>query len=159
MVYVPASMGNFSAFPWDPSARQAVGNAIIPYLSLRDNFAEAFPGTPADDFALIATSNISVSAGYHQFCTKSFDGSWLFVDGNLLVSNEYYLNCWYYSRYGYYWYYSYCMDPACQYIHLSEGAHTITVNYLKQQVDRFGSRAALEVSMDGSLIILNGKAL
>ena len=158
VVYVPASMGNFSDFPWDPSARRAVGNAIVPYLSFNDNFAQAFPGIPADDFALIATGNITVSAGYHQFCTTSHDGSWLFVDGSLLMSNDYYLNCWYYSRYGYYWYYSYCVNPVCQYIQLSEGVHTITVNYFKQQVNHSGSRTALEVSMDGALVVLTGKA-
>jgi hypothetical protein len=160
-VYVPASMGNFSDFPWNPSARQAVGNAFVPYLSLRDNFAEAFPGTPADDFALIATSNISVSAGSHQFCTTSHDGSWLFVDGSLLIRNDISsLYCSEYLRYGYYWYYWYCMNPssACQHIQLSEGVHTITVNYLKQKVNHSGSLTALAVSMDGSLIILNGKA-
>ncbi len=153
-VYVPASMGNFSDFPWDPSARQAVGNAIVPYLSLRDNFTEAFPGTPADDFALIATSNIAVSAGYHQFCTTSHDGSWLFVDGSLLISSQYYQ---YYQDYDSWQAYSRWYS-ACQYIQLSEGVHTITVNYLKLQVDRSGSWAALEVLMDGSLIVLNGKA-
>ena len=157
-VYVPASMGGFSDFPWDPTARQAVSSAIVPYLSFQNNFAQAFPGTPADNFALIATSNITVSAGSHQFCTSSRDGSWLFVDGSLLVTNDYYSNCWYYSRYGYYWLYSYCVNPACKYIQLNEGVHTITVNHLKQHVNRFGSWAALEVSMDGSLIILDGKA-
>ena len=157
-VYVPTSMGNFSDFPWDPSARQAVSSAIVPYLSFQNNFAQAFPVTPADNFALIATSNIAVSAGSHQFCTSSQAGSWLFVNGSLLVTNDYYSNCWYYLRYGYYWLYWYCVNPACQYIQLNEGVHNITVNYFKHQA-LFGSRAALEVSMDGSLIILDGKPL
>ncbi len=152
-VYVPIeSMGNFYDFPWDPSVRRAVSSAFVPYLSFHDNFAEAFPGTPADDFALVATSNIAIVAGYHEFCTTSHDGSWLFVDGRLLVSNDYfYWHCWY----GNSWY---CNRPVCQYIQLNEGVHSITVNYFKQPADRSGSRAALEVSMDGSLIVLNGKA-
>ena len=152
-MYVPASMGNFSDFPWDPSARRAVSNAIVPYLSFHDNFAQAFPGIPADDFALIATGNITVSAGYHQFCTTSHDGSWLFVDGSLLISSQYYQ---YYQDY-YSWQMYSRWYPACQYIQLSEGVHTITVNYIKQQVNRSGSWAVLEVSMDGVSIVLTGK--
>ena len=152
-VYVPTSMGDLSDFPWDSSAQRAVSSAIVPYLSFHDNFAEAFPGTPAQNFALTATSKIVVSAGSHEFCTTSRDGSWLFVDGSLLVSNNYFSwnhDCWYRD----FWY---CMRPVCQYIQLNEGVHTITVNYLKQPDDRFGSSAALEVSMDGSSIVLNGK--
>ena len=152
-VYVPASMGDFSYYTWDPSARQAVSSAIVPYLSFQNNFAQAFPGTPASDFALVATSNVAISAGTHQFCTNSRDGSWLFVDGRELISNYY---SWYYPEsfwQMYYRYFSFCSD-----IQLSEGVHTITVKYLKHQFNRSGSWAALEVSMDGSLIIPNGKA-
>jgi hypothetical protein len=143
-VYVPTSMSGFSEFPWDPSTRQVFSNVIVPYLSYRDDFAEALSRMPTEDFALIATKYISVSAGYHQFCTASIDGSWLFVDGTLLVSNTYY---------GLY--------PACQSILLSDGIHNITVNYFKQQVNRMDSKPALEVSMDGSFIVLNrnGKSL
>jgi hypothetical protein len=143
-------MGDLSDLSWDPSARRAVSSAIVPYLSFHDNFAEAFPGTPAVNFALVATSKIVVTAGYHQFCTTSHDGSWLFVDGSLLVSDDY---AYWHCRYGSSWY---CMRPVCQYIQLNEGVHTITVHYLKLPANRFG--AALEVSMDGSLIVLNGKA-
>ncbi len=50
------------------------------------------------------------------------------------------------------------MYTVCQYIFLSEGIHPITVNFFKQQADLTGSRVALEVSMDGTLINLNGKA-
>jgi hypothetical protein len=150
-MYVPTSMGNFSDFPWDPSLRQAVSNAVVVYLSFLDNFAEAFPGTPADDFALIATGNIAVSAGYHQVCTTSLDGSWLFVDGMLKFNNNIYLNYW---NYGYYDY-----PITCQNIQLNEGIHTITVYYFKQHANRTGSRATLDVWMDGSLINLNGKTL
>jgi hypothetical protein len=146
--YTPTLRGKFFSFPWDPSARHVVGNAIISYLSYHDNFAEAFPGTPADNFALSATGNITVSAGYHRFCTTSLDGSELFVDGRLLfrVDNNNYWNSWYF------------MHPVCQDIQLDEGIHTITVNYFKQHVNQTGSVSLLEVSMDGSLIILNGKA-
>jgi hypothetical protein len=49
------------------------------------------------------------------------------------------------------------MYPVCQSILLNEGIHSITVNYFKQQSRRTGSKAALDVSMDGSLIIFNGK--
>jgi hypothetical protein len=143
-VYVSTSRGNFSDFRWDLSGQNVANNVVVQYLSFHNDFAEAFPGTPVDDFALVAIGNITVSAGYHQFCTTSHDGSWLFVDGRLLVSNNHY---WYMYMY-----------PACQNIQLSEGIHTITVNYYKQHANRTGSTAALEVSMDGSLIDLNGKA-
>jgi hypothetical protein len=137
MVYVPTSMGGFFDFPWDPSARQVVSNANVPYLSYHDDFAKDFPGTPADDFALIATGTIAVSAGSHQFCTVSAYGSWLFVDGTYILNN-------------YYYNYSYCQN-----VQLATGIHTITVNYFKHT----GPSGMLEVYMDGSLIIiLNGKA-
>ena len=137
-VYVPTSMGGFSDFPWDATARQVVSQAIVPYLSYHENFAEDFPGTPAEDFALVATSAIAVSAGNHQFCANSDDGSWLYVDGSLLINNQ-----------G-----THSPNTACQYIWLNEGIHKITVKYFKHT----GSLATLEVSMDGSLIILTGKA-
>jgi hypothetical protein len=139
-VFVPTSMGGFSDFPWDPSARQVVSNANVPYLSYHDDFAKDFPGTPADDFALIATSNIAVSAGYRRFCTNSADGSWLFVDSRLLVIHQ-----------G-----LHSASISCQSIYLDEGIHTISVNYFAHD----GS-ATLEVYMDASLItgILNGKNL
>jgi hypothetical protein len=139
-VYVPTSMGGFSNFPWDPSARQVVSNANVPYLSYHDDFAKDFPGTPADDFALIATSSIAVSAGYHRFCINSDDGSSLFVDSRLLVDNQ-----------G-----LHSASSACQVLYLDEGMHTITINYFEHAVS-----ATLEVYMDTSLItgILNGKNL
>ena len=139
-VFVPASASSFSDFPWDPTFRQVVSNVIVSYLSYHDDFAKDFPGTPANDFAIVATGNVAVSAGYHVFCTFSYDGSSLFVDGTRLFDN-----------YGTY------MHPTCGYIRLNEGIHTITVNYFKQHANRTGSRASLEVSMDGSLIIMNGK--
>ncbi len=139
-VYVPTSTGGFSDFPWDPSSRHVASYAIVPYLSYHDNFAEDFPGTPAHDFALIANSIISLSAGNHQFCTNSDDGSWLYVDGSILINNQ-----------G-----IHSSVSACQYSWLNEGIHTITVKYFKHT----GSSATLEVSMDGALIVfeVNGKS-
>jgi hypothetical protein len=145
-VYAPTSMGRFSDFPWDPSVRKVVSNANVTILSYHNNVAEDFPGTPAEDFALIATSNIAVKAGEHVFCTTSQDGSWLYVDGRLLVINYDYRNWWWYDY----------PVTVCQKIQLDEGIHSITVNYFKHTT----SWATLEVSMDGSLITaLNGKAL
>jgi hypothetical protein len=143
-VYAPTSRGNFLDFPWDPSTRQVVSNGVVPALYYHDNFAAAFPGTPVNDFALVASGNIAVAAGSYQFCTTSNNGSWLFVDGVLLVYNQ-----------G-----LHATATACQSIQLSEGIHTTTVNYFKQQFNRTVSGATLEVSMNGSLIILqiNGKA-
>ncbi len=140
MVYIPTSMGGFSDFPWDPSTRQVVSNAIVPYLSYHDDFAKDFPGTPDDNFALIATSNIAVSAGYHQFCVHSDDGSSLFVDSRLLVDHQ-------------------GLHPSsteCQIIHLDEGIHSIAVNFFEHF-----EGATLEVYMDASLItgMLKGKNL
>ncbi len=139
-VYVPTSMGGFSNFPWDQSARQIVSDTIVPYLSYHDDFAKDFLGVPDDDFALIATSNIAVSAGYHEFCTNSDDGSSLFVDSRLLVNNQ-----------G-----LHAASTACQIIHLDDGIHTIAVNFFEH-----GGSAILGVYMDASLITgnLNGKNL
>jgi hypothetical protein len=138
-MFVHNSIGDFFDFIWNPSTRQVVSYAIVPYLSYHDNFADDFPGTPNEDFALIASTSFSVT-GYlwHEFCTKSDDGSWLhvYVDGNNVVNKG--LN-----------------SPlsACQNIWLNEGIHTITVNYFKHT----GRWATLEVLMDGSLITFNGK--
>ncbi len=131
-VYVPTSTGYFSDFPWDPSARRAVSSAIVPYLSFDENFAEAFPGTPAQNFAFVATSDIAISAGLHEFCTTSDDGSWLFVDGSLLINNG-------------------GVHPpfaVCQNIQLIEGMHTIVVNHFQHL-----GWARLDVYMDGAKLI------
>ncbi len=147
-MYVPTTMGGFYDFPWDPSARQAVSNANVPYLFYNNNITKDFPGTPADDFALIAAGKISISAGQHLFCIYSAGGSWLYVDGRLLISN--------YNSYYYYWYNNYYpLIGNCQYFWLEAGIHTITVNYFKHT-----GAAALEVYMDGSLItLLDGKLI
>jgi hypothetical protein len=146
-VYVPTTMGGLFDFPWNPSARQAVSNANVPYLFYYNNIAKDFPGTPADDFALIAAGNIYIPAGQHLFCIYSAGGSWLFVDGRLFMNNYY---SYYYSYYNYY--------PSvgnCQYFWLEAGIHTITVNYFKHT-----GAAALELYMDGSLItVLNGELI
>ncbi len=137
--YAPTSISGFADFPWDLSTWQVVSNDIVPYLSYHNNFAEAFPGTPANEFALAATGNIAVSAGNHQLCITSQNGSWLFVDGELLIYNQGQTST---------------TATVCQDIQLDEGIHNTTVNYFKQQANRTGSGATLEVSMNGSLIIL-----
>ena len=58
----------------------------------------------------------------------------------------------YYDYYGYYYYQD--IPAYCQGVQLDEGVHNITVNYFK----RTNFSAKLEVYMDGSLIILNGKS-
>ena len=138
-VYVPTSIGGFADFPWNLSARKAVSNGIVPYLFYHDNFAENFPGTPTEDFALTATINIAVAAGNYQFCTTSSDGSWLYVDGSLAVKNQ-----------GLHAPMTVCQSNYLYYT----GIHTIRVNYFKHA----GSSTTLEVSMDGSFTISNGKA-
>ncbi len=125
--------GSFSDFPSNPSARRVVSQAFVPALNYYNNFAKDFPGTPPgtpnDDFALVATVTFTVDAGNHRFCTTSDDGSWLYIDGNLVVNNG--------GQHG--------DKSVCQYIWLSSGAHTATVNFFD-----IGGSAILYVSMDGS---------
>ncbi len=130
-VYVPTPSNSFQDFPSDPSARQTFSRSIVPYPYLSDlDFAKTFPGIPADQFALTATSTIAVGAGSHRFCTTSDDGSWLYVDDVLVVDNGGFHGA----------------KTVCQDIQLSGGFHTITVNFMEGAVDQ-----VLQVSMDGSL--------
>lgn len=146
-MYVSTSSGGLFDFPWDPSARQAVSNANVPYLFYYNNITKDFPGTPADDFALIAAGNINIAAGQHFFCIYSAGGSWLYVDDRLFINNFYYYNYYYYNYYP--------TSGNCQYFWLEAGIHTITVKYFKHT-----GAAALELYMDGSLITpLKGKLI
>jgi hypothetical protein len=126
-------MSGLFDFPWEPYSRQVVINANVQNLSYHDDFAIDFPGTPPNNFALFATGDIAVKAGYHQFCIESDDGSWLYVDNSLLINNQGMHSAF----------------SACQYIQLLGGNHNITVMYFQS----YGS-ATLEVSMDGFLIRL-----
>jgi hypothetical protein len=130
-VYTPTSTSGFQDFPWNSSARRAVSHANVPILSYSDNFTLHFPGTPDDDFALTATSTVSAEAGHRQFCTSSDDGSWLYVDGGLLINNQ-----------G-----LHASQTVCQYIELSAGIHSVAVRFFEHT-----GAASLEVSMDGSPI-------
>jgi hypothetical protein len=130
-VYVPTSSKGFQDFPWDPSARQTFSRSIVPYPYLSDlDFDKTFPGIPTDHFALTASSTIAVGAGSHRFCASSNDGSWLYVDGVLVVDNG--------GRHG--------RKTVCENIQLSGGFRTVTVNYFQGDGGK-----TLEMSMDGSL--------
>ncbi len=133
---MPSSTGAFIDFPWDPTARRVYSQTNVPYLATRDNFAVSFPKTPGDSFALLATCTISLASGSHRFCTNSDDGSWLYVDDNLIIDSP--------GIHG--------ANSVCADIQLSEGLHNIELKYFQH-----GWGAALEVTMDGSLIAPNGK--
>ena len=136
-VYIPSSSQiSFLDFPWSTSTRKVFGSyPNVPALSWTyDSYSDwdsAFPGIPAENFALIATSSIAVGAGSHQFCTSSDDGSWLYVDSVLVVANS-----------G-----LHAHLTVCQTISLVEGLHTISVNFFES-----GGVQFLQVSMDGSVI-------
>ncbi len=139
-MYVPTTMGGFYGYPWNSSAWQVVSNVNVPYLNYYNDFSKDFPGAPADSFALNATSDVvTTSWGYHSICTTSAGDLWLYLDGRLLVSNNFYRNSYPIST---------CQSPW-----LEPGIHTIIVNYAK----RTGSSATLAVYMDGSLLVSNGK--
>ncbi len=136
-MFAPQTGSSFQNFPWDPSERRVISHTTVPYLSYRNNFINDFPGTPADDFALLATRTLVVAAGNHQFCITSDDGSWLWIDSNQLLSNQ-----------G-----MHDVITVCKDIMLPAGAYIITVNYFQHF---FGK--VLEVLMDGSSIFPPGKA-
>jgi hypothetical protein len=136
VIYVSTLPGNLLDFPWDPLARQAVSHASAPYIFLHNNFADYFPGAPANNFALVATCNIAVAAGSHKFCTKSDAGSWLYFDGSLLIKND-----------GINTSISFCQDVV-----ISQRFHNLTIKYFANN-----GGAILEVYMDGSLVVPNGK--
>jgi hypothetical protein len=138
VIYVSTLPGNLLDFPWDPLVRQAVSHASVPYISFHNNFADYFPGAPVNNFALVATCNIAVAAGSHKFCTKSDAGSWLYLDGSLLIKNDG-LN-------------TSISESFCQDIVISQRFHNLTINYFTNN-----SGAILEVYMDGSLVLPNGK--
>ncbi len=134
---MPNSANVFVNFPWDLAARRVYSQTNIPDLNFHDNFAAFIPGIPHENFALVATSTISlVDSGSHRFCTASDDGSWLYVDGRLLVNNQ-----------GQHIFYSVCAD-----VQLAEGLHNISVMYFQGT-----GGAYLEATMDGFLIAPNGK--
>jgi hypothetical protein len=135
---VPIS-GVFENFPSDPSTRRAVSSATVPLLSFQNNFAKDFPNTPDDDFALMATTRaIVVAAGNYRFCTTSDDGSWLYIDGSLVIDNG--------GLHG--------ASTVCQYKQLPQGIITIAVNFFEHS-----GEAVLDVSLDESSIKFQGNAL
>jgi hypothetical protein len=138
-VYVPTlTGGTFQDYPWDPSRRRVFSRANVPYLSYQSNLAKDFPNIPADNFALLATRTIAVNAGTYQFCIRSDDGSWLWVDGIQILNNG-----------G-----LHVEGTFCKNIQLSAGNHNITVNYFEHE----GSEI-LDVSVDDSYLPLQGNAL
>jgi hypothetical protein len=79
--------GSLDDFPSDLSQLMTVGHAHVQTLNYHDDFAKDIAGTPHDNFALVATGAVTLTAGEHTFCTASDDGSWLYLDGALLVNN------------------------------------------------------------------------
>jgi len=134
-IYVSTLPGDLLEFPLDPLVLKTVSHTSAQYIFFHNNSADYFPGAPANNFALIATSNIAVAAGSHQFCTKSNAGSWLYLDGSLLVKNEG-LNT---------------SISVCQDLVISQGFHNLTINYFSSS-----GGAILEVYMDGSLRVPHG---
>ena len=130
-VYVPTSSNGYQDFPWVSSTRQTFSRSKVPYPYLSNlDFANTFPGIPEDHFALVATSTITFGAGSHRFCITSDDGSWLYVDGALLVDNR--------GIHG--------PTTVCRNIQLSSGFHSITVNFFEALYGQ-----TLKVSINGSL--------
>ena len=73
-----------------PGTLIAVGEGTVPWVSQKSvsDFQSAVPGTPSADFAAEYYGNLKiVTGGVYNFCTKSDDGSRLFVDG-LMVDND-----------------------------------------------------------------------
>ena len=124
-------------FPTDLSKLRTVGHAHVQTLNYQNDFANDIPGTPSDDFALVAKGSITLDAGEHIFCTTSDDGSWLYLDGTLLVNNG--------GLHG--------PKKVCKTTSVSKGSHTVLVNFFER-----GGGAVLEVTLDNELLTPNGKA-
>jgi len=129
--------GTVTDFPSDLSKLRTVGHKHVQTLNYHNDFANDIPGTPADDIAAVATGSITLSAGPHTFCTVSDDGSWLYLDGALLVNNG--------GLHG--------PRKVCATTSASKGPHTVTVNFFER-----GGGAVLEVYMDDGLLSPDGKA-
>ena len=129
--------GRLEDFPSDLSQLKTVGHAHVQTLNYHNDFDKDVAGTPHDNFALVATGAITLTAGEHTFCTSSDDGSWLYLDGTLVVNNG--------GLHG--------TVTKCATVHVTKGDHTVTVNFFDCSFD-----AVLEVTLDGELLTPNGKA-
>ena len=129
--------GTLSDFPSDLAALHTVGHAHVQTLDYHNDFARDIPGTPDDNFALVATGAVTLAAGQHTFCTTSDDGSRLYLDGTLLVNNG--------GLHG--------PVQVCRTTTLQGGTHTVRVDYFERD-----GGAVLEVTLDGAFLIPNGKA-
>jgi hypothetical protein len=129
--------GSLQDFPSDLSKLNTVGHAHVQTLNYHDDFANDIPGTPDENFALVATGAITLSPGEHTFCTASDDGSWLYLDGALLVNNG--------GLHG--------TVKVCQTTSVAKGAHTVLVNFFERD-----GGAVLVVTLDDELLTPNGKA-
>ena len=128
---------SLEAFPSNLGELNTVGHAHVQTLNYHDDFANDIPGTPHDNFALVATGAITLSPGEHTFCTASDDGSWLYLDGTLLVNNG--------GLHG--------PTEVCRTTTLQGGTHTVLVNFFERD-----GGAVLEVTLDGAFLTPNGKA-
>ena len=90
--------------------------------------ARDFPRAPPGGLALVATGAVDVPAGRHTLCTNSDGGSWLYLDGALLVDNPKPSN----------------QTQVCQTAALAGGAHAVRALSL----ERGGGGAVLEVTLD-----------
>jgi 4-amino-4-deoxy-L-arabinose transferase-like glycosyltransferase len=85
-----------------------------------DSFVDAWRGSPPQRFsATWAGSVLTWRSGSYTFVTTSDDGSWLYVDGRLIVDNG--------GRHG--------AASASGTIHLDRGAHAIFVKYFQDGGD------------------------
>ena len=129
--------GSLQDFPTNLEELNTVGHAHVQTLNYHNDFANDIPGTPADNFALVATGAITLDSGEHTFCTASDDGSWLYLDGTLLVNNG--------GLHG--------TVKVCATTSVTKGTHTVLVNFFERD-----GGAVLEVTLDGALLTPNGRA-
>jgi hypothetical protein len=68
-----------------------VGKSTIPAISFGDlpDIRRYVPGTPQGNYVWVIYGRVEITeAGTYQFCSTSDDGSFLFVDDNMIVNND-----------------------------------------------------------------------
>jgi hypothetical protein len=177
--------GDIKDFPSDFTDLRTIGHAHIQTLNhdlnaITDTFQyDLSYSKPLDiylmGFALVATGTMTVSAGKYTLCTKSQDGSRLYVDGALIVDNGgihtpkqvcVVLRAIKPPAQWYYWLISsnHC-EQVCQTTPLTAGMHTVVVHFFvksKKFKDfdiPYGGAALLAVELDSQLLCPNGDGL
>jgi len=93
---------------------------IVDLRPSTDSFVDAWDGSPPQRFSAIwAGSVLTWRSGSYRFITTSDDGSWLYVDGRLIVDNG--------GRHG--------AHSSAGTIHLERGVHAIFVKYFQDGGD------------------------